>query len=124
MTTAFQHSYLRRILLVIAALWGQSGVCALLDRLDRAFPRWLAGSAVFRLFARDGAATRAWPGSITSAVMGGAANLPTALVRWIYRPCRKVLEGSFFWRLIALLGQSTALLTGLFLLVLLSVPHD
>ena len=93
MTTAFQHSYLRRILLVIAALWGQSGVCALLDRLDRAFPRWLAGSAVFRLFARDGAATRAWPGSITSAVMGGAANLPTALVRWIYRPCRKVLEG-------------------------------
>ena len=124
MTTAFQHSYLRRILLVIAALWGQSGVCALLDRLDRAFPRWLAGRAVFRLFARDGAATRAWPGSITSAVMGGAANLPTALVRWIYRPCRKVLEGSFFWRLIALLGQSTALLTGLFLLVLLSVPHD
>ena len=94
-----------------------------LSRLRR-FLRWLAGSAVFRLFARDGAATRAWPGSITSAVMGGAANLPTALVRWIYRPCRKVLEGSFFWRLIALLGQSTALLTGLFLLVLLSVPHD
>ena len=59
MTTAFQNSYLRRILLVIAALWGQSGVCALLDRLDRAFPRWLAGSAVLRLFARDGAATRA-----------------------------------------------------------------
>ena len=44
MTTAFQNSYLRRILLVIAALWGQSGVCALLDRLDRAFPRWLAGN--------------------------------------------------------------------------------
>ena len=113
------HPYQGKSIAEIAALWGQSGVCALLDRLDRAFPRWLAGSAVFRLFARDGAATRAWPGSITSAVMGGAANLPTALVRWIYRPCRKVLEGSFFWRLIALLGQSTALLTGLFLLVLL-----
>ncbi len=124
MTTAFQNSFLYRILLAFAALWRQSGKGALLDHLDRAFPRWLSGSVVFRFLARDGAATRAWPGSVTSAAMGGLFNLPTALARWIYRPCRKVLEGSFFWRLIALLGQSTALLTGLFLLVLLSVPHD
>ena len=124
MTTAFQTSFLCRILLAFAALWRQSGICALLCRLDHAFPRWLSGSVVFRFFARDGAATRAWPGSVTSAAMGGLFNLPTALARWIYRPCRKVLEGSFFWRLLALLGQSTALLTGLFLLVLLSVPHD
>ena len=118
MTTAFQTSFLCRILLAFAALWRQSGICALLCRLDHAFPRWLSGSVVFRFFARDGAATRAWPGSVTSAAMGGLFNLPTALARWIYRPCRKVLEGSFFWRLLALLGQSTALLTGLFLLVL------
>jgi len=35
-----------------------------------------------------------------------------------------VLEGSFFWRLLAWLGQSTAVLTGLFLLLMLCVPHD
>ena len=124
MRAAVQNSCLFRLLLAFAALWRHSGVCALLDRLDRAFPRWLSGSRVFCLLGREGAAVRAWPGSVTATVLEAVVNLPTALVRWVYRPCRRVLEGSLFWRLLVWLGQSTAALTGLFLLVLLSVPHD
>ncbi len=124
MSAAFYNSILFRFFLLCADLYRGSLICRALDSLDEAVPRWLTGSAAAGFLRRDGALVRAWPGSLLAAVLGGIVNLPVALARTVYRPCRRVLEGSLFWRFTAWLGQNTAVLTGLFLMVMLCVPHS
>jgi len=110
--------------MLFAGYFQNSFICRMLDALGRTVPRWLAGSAAAGVLYRDGAVVCAWPGSLTAKALDGIVNLPGALVRLIYRPIRGVLESSVFWRAVAWLGESTTVLTGLFLLVMLCVPHD
>lgn len=123
MSAALENSLLFRFFTLLAGYFQNSLICRLLDALGQTVPHWLSGSAAARFLRRDGSVTRAWSGSLTAKVLGGLVNLPVAIARLIYRPLRRVLEGSLFWRFIAWLGQNTAVLTGIFLLVMLSVPH-
>lgn len=123
MTAALQNSLIYRIFAFLAGYFPYSFIHRMLDGMERVIPQWLSGSAAAGVLHRDGAVVRAWPGSRTTGVLDGLINLPITLARFIYRHCKGTLEGSTVWRGAAWLGRHTEVLTGLFLLVMLCVPH-
>jgi len=124
MSAALQNSLIFRFFLLFAGYFQNSFICRALNGTGRAVPQWLSGSAIAGILHRDGAMVLAWPDSLTARALDALVNLPGTLARLIYRPLKGVLEDSVAWRFVAWLGQNTMVLTGLFLLVMLSVPHD
>jgi len=123
MSAALQNSLIFRLAVLLGGYFQDSFISRMLDKIGDGAPRWFSGSAVAQIVRRDGAVTRAWSGSLLAKALSGFVNLPVAVARFIYRRLKGVLEGSIVWRLAAWIGQHTLMATGLFLIVMLYVPH-
>ena len=108
---------------VLSSGWRNSGLSKRADALERAFRRGAANSGLHQFVWREGAMTRFWPHSVACRLFTALVNLPCALVKWIYKLGRPVWSGSLAFGVITDLGGIVPVLTGLFLLVMLVVPH-
>ena len=109
---------------VLTGAWANSAFCRGLDRLGRWGMRALRESVVFQFLWRDGAVTRSWETSLTCRVLAAVVNIPCALCKTIYKWGKELIEGSLACRVISALGGAAFLFTGLFLAVMLVVPHE
>jgi len=90
----------------------------------RALSRSAAHSQLFHVIWREGVLTRVWPTSLACHTVSMLINLPCALIRWIYQKCRRIWEGSLTLRATGAAGGAGFACLGLFMLVMLVVPHE
>ncbi len=107
----------------LTGAWANSGLARRADDLEHALRKGAENSGLCQFVWREGAMIRLWPHSASCRLFTALANLPCALVKWIYKLGRPVWDGSLAFRLITALGGAAPLLIGLFLLVMLVVPH-
>jgi len=103
--------------------WENSAVGRGLDRLERSARAGAGGSAVCRFLWRDGAVVKSWPDSLSCRVLTALINLPCAFAKWVYRAGKQVLDASLVFRALSAVGGRSFLVLGLFLMVMLVVPH-
>ena len=101
-----------------------SAVNRLCLRLERGWRRLLSGSALWAFAWREGVVSRAWRGSIACRLFTAILNIPCAIVKVIWKAGKPVWEASLFCRLLTALGGATSFFLGLFMLVMLMVPHE
>lgn len=122
-----QNSVALRLLLAFWSFLKEAGrhsaIGRFLNRMERCFRRQARGSAICTFFWREGTAPRAWPHSISCQLFGGILNIPCAVAKWLYQLGRGVWDGSLFCRLLSTLGGASCFFMGLFMLVMLAVPH-
>lgn len=127
MTQAWQESYIvgffLRLWAVLCENWPQSGFAKFLDRLEHWVVRGVGESAVCHFFWRDGIVTRSWPDSLTCRVLSWLIDLPGVVCRWLYRVGKSFWDGPAVFRLVGKMGGTFVLPLGLFLMVMLMVPH-
>ncbi|MCI8474074.1 MAG: O-antigen ligase family protein [Oscillospiraceae bacterium] len=120
-------SYIGNILMTIwAALtgaWRDSGVGKALRSFGRRISRAVQESVLCQFLWREGTLPKSWPESITNRVITFILNIPCAICRWLYRVGKTVWDGSFVFRGVTALCGRPFLLLGLFLAVMLMVPH-
>ena len=93
------------------------------DRLQGWVVRQAHGSVIWNFAWREGKIPHAWPGSVSCRLFTAILNIPCALLKVLYRAGRRVWDASLFCRLMGALGGATFLFLGLFMLVMLMVPH-
>lgn len=107
----------------LVRLWRKSLLSRLFTSAGERLTSLFRESRTAQMVCREGAVTRAWPQSLTCWGLDGLLNLPCLLVKAIYRKGKPLWDSSFFCRLLSGLGSGAALLTGLFMLVMLCAPH-
>lgn len=127
MMQTWQESYIGGLFLrlwaVLCENWPQSGCARFLSALEEWTVRGVKDSAICRFLWRDGLVTRSWPDSLTCRFLTWLIDLPGAVCRWIYRVGKSFWDGPAVFRLVGKLGWMFVLPLGLFLMVMLMVPH-
>ena len=127
MMEVWKESYIGALLMRFWALltvdWPQSVCGRALDAIERWVVHGAKESAICQFLWRDGLLARRWKDSLTCGLLDGLLNLPGAVCGWIYRKGKNFWDGSAVCRLVGRLGWMFALPMGLFLLVMLVVPH-
>ena len=128
MMNVVTSSYICNILMTIwAALtgaWEDSRVVGALRSFGHGIASAVRGSGLCQFLWREGTLPKSWPKSVTNRVITFILNIPCAICRWIYRAGRKLWDGSLVFRAVAALCGNPFLLLGLFLAVMLMVPHS
>ena len=121
------NSYICNIFITIWAVltsaWKDSRVGKTLRAFGRGISSAVRGSGLCQFLWREGTLPKSWPESITNRVMTFILNIPCAICRWIYQVGKKVWDGSLAFRMVTALCGNPFLLLGLFLAVMLMVPH-
>lgn len=87
--------------------------------------RWWHGSALVRfLFERDGVLPRAWPGSFCCRTLSLLANLPVAVLHWLYVRLRPWFESSILSRLLFALGEEVPIALGWLMLLVMNIDYE
>lgn len=127
MMNVVTNSYICNILMTIwaalAGAWEDSRVVVALRSFGHEIASAVRGSGLCRFLWREGTLSKSWPKSITNRLITFILNIPCAICRWIYRAGRKLWDGSLVFRGVAALCGRPFLLLGLFLAVMLMVPH-
>mgnify|MGYP005766749417 FL=1 len=130
--TIIRESMLFRLFMVLVSLWNGSALC----RAGRALAVSWQSSALggfFRrcvpvaadsLLWREGTVAKSWQGSLACRGFAALVNLPCTFARWLYAKGKGLWDGSLLFRAFSALGGHSEVLLGLFLLVMLLVPHD
>ena len=106
--TLIRESLLYRLCLALAAVYESSALHRLLAALGRWCNRQIDESVVLRPLCREGAAARAWKGSLLCRVLSLLVNLPGWLLHRLYNALPVTFEDSFFARLAFAMGEETA----------------
>lgn len=122
---AWEGSAPARLFRLLARLYRHS----LLGRFNRAaarvWKRWWHGSAVVRfVFEKEGALPQAWPKSGLCGLLSLLANLPVAVLHWIYVKLRPCFDGSFFASLAFGMGEQVPIAIGWLMLVVMNIDYD
>jgi len=113
-----------RLWAMLVHAWPKSNLYRALDRFGGWMKRQSGHSAVCGLVAREGALPHAWRYSWTCRVLTVLVNIPCAFCRAIYRAGKGLFDGSAVCRALGAAGSMPCLLVGIFLAVMLMVPHD
>lgn len=85
---------------------------------------WLAASGILNFLWRDGYLARHWENSLICGALDAAVNLPSRLLRRVYLKLEAAFQSSVTHRILKFLAERIHILTALFLLVALVVPHS
>ncbi len=127
MSIAENSMIIRLIISLLAGFsekWQDSFLHSLFAALGERICLGVQNSAICQFVWRDGTLPKAWPKSKACGVISALVNLPCALMKLIYKAGKKLWDGSFFFRLATNVGGGATILMGLFMLVMLAVPHD
>ena len=108
---------------VLVQAWQESQVGNALRAFGRGITAAVRGSGVCQFLWREGAISKSWGSSMTYRVLTAVLNIPCAICKWIYRLGKKVWDGSICFRAVTAVCGNPFLLLGLFLAVMLMVPH-
>ena len=108
---------------VLVQAWQESQVGNALRAFGRGITAAVCGSGVCQFLWREGAISKSWGSSMTYRVLTAVLNIPCAICKWIYRLGKKVWDGSICFRAVTAVCGNPFLLLGLFLAVMLMVPH-
>lgn len=126
--TMVQSSVICRFLLSVWATltgaWEDSRVGKTMRAFGGGVAEAVRGSGICRFLWREGNLPLNWPESLTCKVITFILNIPCILCAWIYRMGKKVWDSSLCFRTVAFICGNPFLLLGLFLAVMLMVPHD
>lgn len=124
---AIENSVILRFFLAIWTIltdgWPGSLPGRACARIGRAIRSQAERSAVWRFLWREGRLPKGWPYSISCRAFTALINLPCAFAKWIYQAGRRLWDGSTAFHLISGLGGASYALLGIFLLVMLCIPH-
>lgn len=101
--------------------WPSSLLGRCIEALPGIFSRWTRGSGLCRFLSREGALPRAWGGSLFCRALTALVNFPGWL--WSKLSSAGGVQGSLFCRGLTAIGGVGFVWLGLFLAVMLSVPH-
>ena len=87
---------LLRLCLWAYGLYEESILCLLARAVTNVWKRWFRHSAIMDFVLREGSVPKAWKGSLACRLLSTVANLPAALLHWVYRTFQPVFDGSFF----------------------------
>ena len=107
----------------VTAAWEDSRVVNALRAFGGGVGSAVRGSALCRFLWREGTLSRRWGDSITYMALTVILNIPCAICKWIYKVGKKLWDGSLCFRAASVVCGNTFLLLGLFLAVMLMVPH-
>jgi len=108
---------------ILLDAWEDSRVGNALRSFGRGVASAVRGSGLCRFLWREGTLSKSWGGSITYMLVTAILNIPCAICKWLYRTGKKLWDGSLCFRAAAWLCGKPFLLLGLFLAVMLMVPH-
>lgn len=127
LSTGWDNSLLARLFGAVgrgaARLWPQSLLCRLLDGMERGVKAAASGSTVCCFFRREGSADGIWRESFLCRGLSWLIDLPCTLVGKLAGVCRGAFAGSLAVRAMSTVGGASHLALGVFLLVMLAVPH-
>lgn len=108
---------------VIAGAWEGSQVVSALRGFGRGVSTAVRGSALCQFLWREGTLSKSWGSSVTNRVITVILNIPCAICKWLYQAGKKLWDGSLCFRITSAVCGNPFLLLGLFLAVMLMVPH-
>lgn len=117
-------SLLLRLWYVLSGWYEGSGLARFLRGISRGWTRWFHGSALMRLFIREGTVPRAWRDSFFCTLLDTVLNLPAALLHWVYRKLKPVFDNSFFSLIGFGAGEQTPAAIGWVMLAVMVVPYE
>ncbi len=107
--TIVRSSLLFRLLASLGVLLSQGWRGSLVGRFFASLGKVLRslgrGSRALSFVCREGTLPRVWPESLTCRVCTGLLNLPCALVKWLCRVLRPLLDGSRLFPPLSSLGE-------------------
>lgn len=123
-----RESYCMHLLLFLRGwfltAWRESGFRPLCQRWGGNLRRTAQSSAVCDFLWREGTVSRHWRESWSCFLFDGLLAVPCVLASWVYQAGRRLWDGSFFCRLLLSLSGRTAVVLGVFFLVMLVAPHS
>ena len=119
----FCHSVLA-LWMVLQNVWQESGISRMMQKMGKGFSNMVKGSTFCQFLWRDGTLPAVWPDSLTCRLITVILNIPCVICKWLYRLGKKVLDGSVCFRVAAGACGNPFALLGLFLAVMLMVPHS
>lgn len=122
--TTFRESLLFRICLFFCASYMDSGLRRLLIRAGAWCNAQIDGSRLLRPLCREGALARAWPESLLCRLLSALADLPAALLRWLYRAFQPTWDTSVTARLVFAAGDETPSAQFWLTALLWIIPYD
>lgn len=126
--TIVENSYVCRfllsLLLTLQGVWQESGLCRMMRKMGKGISTAVSGSALCQFLWRDGTLPTVWPESFTCRLLTAILNIPCAICKWGYQLGKRVFDGSVCFRTAAGVCSNPFLLLGLFLAVMLMVPHS
>lgn len=120
--TLIRESFVYRLSLALAAVYGDSALHRVLAALGNWCNRQIDGSAVLRPLCREGAAARAWKDSRLCRLLSFLINLPGWLLHRLYAALPLTFEDSFFARLAFDMGGETAVAQSWLVMLLWVIP--
>lgn len=115
--------FLLRIWSILLQAWEESKVGRGLRAFGRGVSNSVRGSVLCQWIWREGTLSKSWDSSVSCMLITAILNIPCAICKWVYRVGKKVWDGSICFRGISLVCGNTFLLLGIFLAVMLMVPH-
>lgn len=108
---------------ILLQSWEESRVGGALRTFGRGVVSAVEGSGVCRFLWREGTLSGSWDSSVTCKLLTAILNIPCAICKLLYRAGKKMWDGSLCFRAAALVCGNPFLLLGLFIAVMLMVPH-
>ena len=122
--TLLNESRLYQLLLLLRAVYLDSGLHRLVLRLGAWCDLQIGGSAVLRPLRREGAVARSWPDSLACRILVWTVDLPGRLLRGLCLLLEGVFMDSAFARLAFRLGDETAVAESWLILLLWTIPYE
>ena len=122
--TLLNESRLYQLLLLLRAVYLDSGLHRLVLRLGAWCDLQIGGSAVLRPLRREGAVARSWPDSLACRILVWTVDLPGRLLRRLCLLLEGVFMDSAFARLAFRLGDETAVAESWLILLLWTIPYE
>ncbi len=108
---------------MLTKAWKESRVRNALRAFGRGGSAAVRGSRSCQFLWREGLLSRSWESSLTNGLITAVLNIPCAVCKWIYRVGKRVWDGSVCFRVVSTVCGNPFLLLGIFLAVMLMVPH-
>lgn len=115
---------LLRLWLVLTQRYEDSAIHALMVGLSHWWSGLFRNSIIMAFITREGSLPKAWRRSLACAIVETVANLPAALLHWIYCKCKPVFDNSFFALLAFSVGEQVPAAIGWMMLAILAIPYD
>lgn len=107
----------------VTSAWEDSRVVNALRRFGYGIGVAVRGSGLCQFLWREGILSKSWGGSVTNRALTLILNIPCAICKWLYKAGKSIWDGSLCFRITSAVCGNTFLLLGLFLAVMLMVPH-